>query len=326
MPEPAILAEDLHKSYGPLTALAGLSLSVPAGSVTGPLGRNGSGKTTTVSILATALRADRGRARVCGLDVASEAAGVRQVIGFAGQFAAMDPNLTGTENLVLIGRLCRLGRRPAARRAVELLEGLGLADTGGRLVRTYSGGMRRRLDLAAALVHRPAVVFLDEPTTGLDPESRRWLWEAVGDLVRDGTTVLLTIQYLEEADAACDELVVIDAGRVIATGPPAALKATTGASVVELDYASLAGAERAADSLRLAGWAPDAEGASLRVATVGSSGDAAAILRALPADALPRSVSSREATLDDAFLALTATALNGPPASPAPAGRTRGHR
>lgn len=157
MPEPAILAEDLHKSYGPLTALAGLSLSVPAGSVTGLLGRNGSGKTTTVSILATALRADRGRARVCGLEVGSEAAAVRRMIGFAGQFATVDPNLTGLENLVLIGRLCCLGRRLARRRAEELLDGFGLADAGGRLVRTYSGGMRRRLDLAAALVHRPAV-------------------------------------------------------------------------------------------------------------------------------------------------------------------------
>jgi ABC-type multidrug transport system ATPase subunit len=248
------------------------------------------------------------------------------VIGVAGEFAAVDPNLTGRENLVLIGRLCRLGRRPAARRAVELLEGFGLADAGGRLVQTYSGGMRRRLDLAAALVARPAVVFLDEPTTGLDPEGRRWLWAAVGDLVGDGTTVLLTTQYLEEADAACDEVVVIDAGRVVAIGPPAILKATTGASVVELGYASPAGAESATDSLRLAGWAPDAEGASLRVATVGSSGDAATILRALPADALPCSVSIREATLDDAFLALTATAPNGPPAPPMPVGRTRGRR
>ena len=199
MSKPAVETHGLRKAFGGVQALDGLSLAVPAGSVLGLLGPNGSGKTTTVSILATSLRPDAGRATVGGLDVVTEAAQVRRVIGLAGQFAAVDPNLTGRENLRLIGRLSRVGRRQARVRADELLDSFGLNAAADRFVRGYSGGMRRRLDVAAALLHRPAVLFLDEPTTGLDPESRFALWDSVRDLARSGTTVLLTTQYLEEA-------------------------------------------------------------------------------------------------------------------------------
>ena len=225
MSEATVEADGLRKAFGKVRALDGLSLTAPAGSVLGLLGPNGSGKTTTVSILATALRPDAGRATVAGLDVVTQAAQVRRVIGLAGQFAAVDPNLTGRENLGLIGRLSRVGRAKARVRADELLDRFGLAPAAGRLVRGYSGGMRRRLDVAAALLHRPAVLFLDEPTTGLDPESRFALWDAVRDLARSGTTVLLTTQYLEEADALADRVVIIAAGRVADTGTPAELKA-----------------------------------------------------------------------------------------------------
>jgi ABC-2 type transport system ATP-binding protein len=214
MSKPAVEAHGLRKAFGEVQALDGLSLAVPAGSVLGLLGPNGSGKTTTVSILATSLRPDAGRATVGGLDVVKEAAQVRRVIGLAGQFAAVDPNLTGRENLRLIGRLSRVGRRQARVRADELLDRFSLNAAADRLVRGYSGGMRRRLDVAAALLHRPAVLFLDEPTTGLDPESRFTLWDSVHDLARSGTTVLLTTQYLEEADALADEEFQAAFGRI----------------------------------------------------------------------------------------------------------------
>jgi ABC-2 type transport system ATP-binding protein len=220
MVKPAVEACGLRKAFGEVQALDGLDLAVPAGSVLGLLGPNGSGKTTTVSILATSLRPDAGRATAGGLDVVAQAARVRRVIGRAGQFAAVDPNLTGRENLALTGRLSRAGRRQARVRAEELLDGFGLNAAAGRLVRGYPGGMPRRLDVAAALLHRPAVLFLDEPTAGLDPESRFALWDAVRDLARSGTTVLLTTQYLEEADALADQVVIISAGRVADTGTP----------------------------------------------------------------------------------------------------------
>ena len=209
MSDTAVEVDGLRKAFGTVLALDGLSFRVPAGSVLGLLGPNGSGKTTTVSILSTALRPDAGRAIIGGLDVVADAARVRRVIGFAGQFAAVDPNLTGRENLTLIGRLSRLGRARARVRAGELLGSFGLTAAADRLVRTYSGGMRRRLDLAAALLHRPPVLFLDEPTTGLDPESRFALWDSVRDLSLSGTTVLLTTQYLEEADTLADQVVII---------------------------------------------------------------------------------------------------------------------
>jgi daunorubicin resistance ABC transporter ATP-binding subunit len=302
----AIEADGLRKGFGKVRALDGLSLTVPAGSVLGLLGPNGSGKTTTVSILATSLRPDAGRATVAGLDVVNDAAQVRRVIGLAGQFAAVDPNLTGRENLRLIGRLSRLDRGQARTRADELLDRFGLAGAAGRLVRGYSGGMRRRLDVAAALLHRPAVLFLDEPTTGLDPESRFALWDSVRDLARSGTTVLLTTQYLEEADALADQVVVISAGRVADTGTPAELKARLGSAVFLLDFAGQEAAETAQAALVAAGFRPGRAGAGLQVRSATNSGELTGVLRALDGRAPdPVSVAVREPTLDDVFLSLT---------------------
>ena len=252
---PAVLVDGLRKRYGHVVALDGLSFDVPAGTLVGLLGPNGSGKTTTVSVLSTALRPDRGTARVCGHDVVAEPAAVRASIGFAGQYAAVDANLTGRGNLTLIGRLSRVPRRTAPRRAGELLARVGLADPADRLVRTYSGGMRRRLDLAAALVHRPPVLFLDEPTTGLDPDGRAALWAMIRELVHDGTTVLLTTQYLGEADALADRIVVIDHGRVVGAGTPAELKTRVGEVAIRFDFADQATAAATADALTRAGFA-----------------------------------------------------------------------
>jgi ABC-type multidrug transport system ATPase subunit len=242
---------------------------------------------------------------VRGLDVVADAARVRAMIGFAGQFAAVDPNLTGRENLTLIGRLSRVGRRPARGRAEQLLDVFGLADAADRLVRGYSGGMRRRLDLAAALVHRPPVLFLDEPTTGLDPESRFQLWESVRDLARAGTTVLLTTQYLEEADALADQVVIIAAGRVADTGTPRQLKDRFGTVVFTLDFAAPADALAASRLLAAAGYQAEADRAGLRVRSDSGSGALPGLLRALDRVADPVSVGVREPTLDDVFLSLT---------------------
>ena len=302
----AVEADGLRKAFGEVTALDGLSLAAPAGSVLGLLGPNGSGKTTTVSILSTSLRPDAGRATVCGLDVVSDAARVRRVIGFAGQFAAVDPNLTGRENLTLIGRLSQVGRKQARVRAGELLDGFGLSEAADRLVRTYSGGMRRRLDVAAALLHRPPVLFLDEPTTGLDLESRVTLWDSVRELSRSGTTVLLTTQYLEEADALADQVVIISAGRVADTGTPAELKARFGTVVFQLGFGGQAAAEAACGVLASAGYRPEHDGDDVRVRSVTGSGELPAMLRALDRQAPdPVSVAVREPTLDDVFLSLT---------------------
>jgi len=306
MGTPTVEADGLRKAFGEVQALDGLSLTVPAGSVLGLLGPNGSGKTTTVSILATSLRPDAGRASVGGLDVVTEAARVRRVIGLAGQFAAVDPNLTGRENLRLIGRLSRLGRARARFRADELLDSFGLNAAAGRLVRGYSGGMRRRLDVAAALLHRPAVLFLDEPTTGLDPESRYALWDSVRDLARSGTTVLLTTQYLEEADALADQVVIISAGRVAGTGTPAELKARFGTVLFHLDFGRQEAARAADTALAAAGYRPQRDGAGLQVRSTSGSGELPGMLRALGGRAPdPVSVAVREPTLDDVFLSLT---------------------
>ena len=324
MGEAAIVVDDLAKSYGAVVALEGIGFEVAPGTVTGLLGPNGSGKTTTVAILATALRPDSGVARVCGHDVVRDPAGVRQMIGFAGQFAAVDANLTGRENLVLIGRLSRLGRQKARRHAVELAERFGLSDAADRLVRTYSGGMRRRLDIAAALVHRPPVIFLDEPTTGLDPESRLWLWETVRELVAGGTTALLTTQYLEEADALADEVVIIDHGRIVEIGTPAALKARVGTAVVELTFTTGADADAAESHLARSPFAAERAGSTLRVRSEHGSAAVIEILRALDgASSAPTGVAIREATLDDVFLALTGTATAGSAAA-IPDGHSRG--
>jgi oleandomycin transport system ATP-binding protein len=225
----SIWAEGLAKRFGDTRALVGVDLAVPTGSVLGLLGPNGAGKTTVVRVLASLLRPDAGRATVGGFDVLREAHQVRQLIGLTGQYAAVDENLTGTENLLLIGRLLGRSRREARRRAGELLDDFGLADAADRAAKTYSGGMRRRLDLAASLVGRPRILFLDEPTTGLDPRARLELWDIVRGLVRGGSTVLLTTQYLDEADTLADNIAVIDHGKVIATGTPDELKAKAGA-------------------------------------------------------------------------------------------------
>ena len=230
----AIEAQGLVKRFGSTTALTGVDLAVPAGTVLGMLGPNGAGKTTAVRILATLLRPDAGSARVGGLDVVADAHRVRRLIGLTGQYASVDDDLTGTENLVLIGRLLDLTAADARRRAAELLERFDLTEAGGRLAKTYSGGMRRRLDLAASLVARPSVIFLDEPTTGLDPTRREDVWSTVRGLVRNGVTVLLTTQYLDEADALADAITVVDHGRVIAEGTPQQLKQIVGGQTLEV--------------------------------------------------------------------------------------------
>jgi oleandomycin transport system ATP-binding protein len=230
----AIEAAGLVKRFGATTALDGVDLAVRRGTVLGVLGPNGAGKTTAVRVLATLLRPDAGRARVAGLDVLADADRVRRVIGLTGQYASVDDDLTGFENLVLIGRLLDLGGAAARRRAAELLAEFDLTEAGGRTAKTYSGGMRRRLDLAAGLVGRPDVIFLDEPTTGLDPTKRDEVWSTIRRLVADGATVLLTTQYLDEADALADEISVFDRGRVIAHGTPHELKRVVGGQSLQV--------------------------------------------------------------------------------------------
>jgi ABC-2 type transport system ATP-binding protein len=306
MSELAVVADGLRKAYGEVQALDGLSFTVAEGSVLGLLGPNGSGKTTTVSILATSLRPDAGHATVGGLDVVTQAAQVRRVIGLAGQFAAVDPNLTGRENLRLIGHLSRVSRQAARIRADELLDSFGLTAAASRLVRGYSGGMRRRLDVAAALLHRPAVLFLDEPAAGLDPESRFVLWDSVRELAGSGTTVLLTTQYLEEADALADQVVIISAGRVAGTGTPAELKARFGSVVFRLGFGSREAAEAAVTALASAGFRTERDGGDIQVPSAAGSGELTGLLRTLDGRAPdPVSVAVREPSLDDVFLSLT---------------------
>jgi oleandomycin transport system ATP-binding protein len=236
----AIETHGLVKRFGKTTALAGVDLTARTGSVLGLLGPNGAGKTTAVRILATLLRPDGGSATVCGYDVVRDAHQVRQLIGLTGQYASVDEGLSGTNNLVMIGRLLGLSRSDSKARAAELLERFELTDAAGRPAKTYSGGMRRRLDLAASLVGRPRVLYLDEPTTGLDPHSRNEVWGMIRGLVADGTTVLLTTQYLDEADQLAHDIVVIDHGGVIATGTPDELKASAGRQVLEVTPADRA--------------------------------------------------------------------------------------
>jgi ABC-2 type transport system ATP-binding protein len=330
MTGPAVIAEGLEKSYGQVRALAGVDLEVAEGALLGVLGPNGAGKTTAVRILSTLLRPDAGTARVAGHDVVRDPDAVRASIGLTGQYAAVDENLTGAENLELVGRLLHMGRTSARVRAAGLLESFGLAEAGRRPARTYSGGMRRRLDLAASLVGRPSVLFLDEPTTGLDPASRIALWEVVEQLRRDGTTILLTTQYLEEADRLADRIAVIDGGRVIADGTSSELKDRLGEDVIDLRVADAARTADAAGILRDLGAAPPrTDGAADRVSLPvrHGAGLLAEVVRRIDAAGIEvAELSLRRPSLDDVFLSLTG---RGAAAAPSPAAapvRRPGHR
>jgi ABC-2 type transport system ATP-binding protein len=303
----AVETEGLHKRYGDVHALRGIDLRVGTGSVFGLLGPNGAGKTTAVRILTTLLQPDEGSARVAGLDVVRAAAKVREQIGLAGQYAAVDENLTGFENLEMVGRLYHLGRREARSRARELLADFDLSEAADRLVRTYSGGMRRRLDLAAALVARPPVLFLDEPTTGLDIRSRIGLWDAMEALVAGGTTVMLTTQYLDEADRLADRIAVIDQGLVIAEGTPNELKARVGGDRLDIHLCDGQRGEEAVAALTsIASDRPFVEDGSVLVPVAQRRGTIADAVRRLDdAGIAIDDIAVRTPTLDDVFLNLT---------------------
>jgi oleandomycin transport system ATP-binding protein len=302
----AIHAEGLVKRFGETTALGGVDLRVAPGTVLGLLGPNGAGKTTAVRVLGTLLRPDAGHATVGGYDVVRDAHQVRGLIGMTGQYASVDENLTGAENLLLIGRLLGQPRKEAKARARELLERFGLSDAATRATKTYSGGMRRRLDLAASLVGRPQLLYLDEPTTGLDPRARLDLWALVRDLVRDGVTVLLTTQYLEEADELADEIAVIDRGQVIATGTPAELKERTGAQ-------SLAVRPQQEDDLPtvlavvrdLTDAEPELEGRLVTAPVTDPAVLPAAVRRLDDAGVVITELTLRNSSLNEVFLSLT---------------------
>ncbi len=302
----AIVVEGLRKSYGKLSVLEGIDFSVRRGSVFGLLGPNGAGKTTTVRILSTLLKPDGGRISVNGHDVVTDAHKVRASIGLTGQYAAVDEYLTGEENLLMMGRLYRLSVADTRRRTAELLEQFGLVDAARRPLKTYSGGMRRRLDLAASLIASPSVIFLDEPTTGLDPRSRLIMWDIIKELAAGDTTILLTTQYMEEADRLAEDIVVIDKGTVISQGTPDELKARVGSERIELVIAEGSDFAAARRAICAEGDYVDPKKRTISVATKGGVTELKGVLDRLSRDGVEvETLSLHRPTLDDVFLTLT---------------------
>ena len=327
----AVAVDNIVKTYKGLEhpALDGVSLSVERGQVYGLLGPNGAGKTTLIRVLSTLLRPDSGTATVAGIDVMNDPIGVRNRIGLGGQHSAVDDFLTGRENVVMVGRLYNLSRAEAERRADEVLESISLSDAAGRPVRTYSGGMRRRLDLAASLVGRPEVLFLDEPTTGIDPGSRIEIWGLIEGLVRGGTTLLLTTQYLEEADYLADNIGVIDNGQLIAEGSPDTLKETIGGSMIELtvDDADRVRATGVLDGLSDTDPMFDEARGHLVIPATDGSRSLIEVVRAMDEAAIPIvDIQLHKPTLDDVFLTLTGHSTDAEDAEPEPAAQGRSKR